>query len=273
MGAANSMQLEGKSVVITGAASGIGEAFARRFAAEGARCVLADVQVDKGRAIAEELGGDAVFRRVDVSNEEDIAGAVDFACERFGSLDAMVNNAGVLGPIGPIAETPLDDWNRAISILLSGVFLGTKHAARVMAPVRSGAILNITSTAGLQGGLGPHMYTAAKHGVVGLTRSAATELRWAGVRVNCIAPGAVASPLTALAINGDPSAVEQTAAGMALTSPIGRTPLPSDLAGAAAYLISDDAWLVNGSVLVIDGANEVLQTRAHRHYHDRPDAT
>jgi len=261
-------RLAGKSVVVTGAASGIGEAFGRRFVAEGARVVLADVQDDKGEAIAAELGPDALFRHVDVTSEDDVAGAVDLACERFGTLDAMVNNAGILGALGPIAGTDLGEWERTVAVMLTGVFLGTKHAARVMVPERRGAIVNVASTAGVQGGLGPHAYTAAKHGVVGLTRSVATELRFAGIRVNCLAPGAVASPLTAIAITGDPGAVEAAAASMAERSPIGRTPMPADLAGAAAYLISDEAWYVNGAVLVIDGANEVLRSRAHRQYHE-----
>ncbi|HLN07272.1 MAG TPA: SDR family oxidoreductase [Acidimicrobiales bacterium] len=268
MAAGSTAQLTGKTVIVTGAASGIGEAFARRFVADGACCVLADVQDGKGQAIAEELGPGAVFRHVDVTREDDVAGAVDFACERFGALHAMVNNAGILGAVGPIAGTSLAEWEHTVAVLLTGVFLGTKHAARVMVPARSGAILNVASTAGVQGGLGPHAYTAAKHGVVGLTRSVASELRYVGIRINCLAPGAVASPLTALAITGDPDAVDRAAASMAERSPIGRTPLPEDLAGAAAYLISDEAWYVNGAVFVVDGANEVLQSRAHRQYHE-----
>lgn len=261
-------RLAGKSVVVTGAASGIGEAFARRFVAEGARCVLADLQDDKGRAIAAELGEAAVFLHVDVTNEDEVSAAVELACERFGTLDAMVNNAGILGAVGPVAGIALAEWDRTVAVMLTGVFLGTKHAARVMAPRRKGAILNVASTAGVQGGLGPHAYTAAKHGVVGLTRSVATELRHVGVRVNCLAPGSVASPLTALALTGDPAAVDRAAASMAERSPVGRTPMPADLAGAAAYLVSDEAWYVNGTVLVVDGANEVLQSRAHRQYHE-----
>lgn len=264
----SSGRLAGKTVIVTGAASGIGAAFARRFVEEGATCVLADVQEDLGRALAESLGEAATFVYVDVTDEEQVAGAIDSACERFGALDAMVNNAGLLGALGPIASTSTAEWDRTVAVMLTGVFFGTKHAARVMIPQRSGAILNVASTAGVQGGLGPHAYTAAKHGVVGLTKSVATELRYVGVRANCLAPGAVASPLTALAVIGNSAAVDEVAADMARRSPSGRTPLPDDLAGAATYLISDEAWYVNGSVLVVDGANEVLQSRAHRHYHE-----
>ncbi len=263
-------RLRDKTIVVTGAASGIGEAFVRRFVAEGARCVLVDVQDDKGRSIAGELGDAAVFRHVDVTSEDDVAGVVDFAVTHFGSLDAMVNNAGILGAIGPIATTALADWDRAIAVMLTGVFLGSKHATRVMAPRRTGAILNLASTAGVQAGLGPHAYTAAKHGVVGLTRSLSTELRHYGLRANCIAPGAVTTALTALAITGDPSALDVAASTMAKNSPIGRTPYPSDLAGAAAYLLSDEAWFVNGAVLVIDGAGEVVSSRSQRMYHGAP---
>ncbi|MDA8269583.1 MAG: SDR family oxidoreductase [Actinomycetota bacterium] len=270
MGATGTGRLAGKTVVVTGAASGIGAAFAQRFVAEGATCLLADVQDEMGEALARSLGDNAVFHHVDVTREDHVADVVDTACRRFGTLDAMVNNAGLLGATGPIATTPAEDWHRTLAVLLTGVFFGTKHAARVMAPRRAGAILNVASTAGVQGGLGPHAYTAAKHGVVGLTQSVATELRFVGVRANCLAPGAVATPLTALAVTGDPAAVDQVAASMARRSPTGRPPLPDDLAGAATFLISDEAWYINGSVLVADGANEVLQSRAHRQYHDSP---
>ena len=196
-------RLEGKVAVITGAASGIGAGTARRFVEEGCRCVVADIQDEAGAAMAAELGDAATFVHVDVSREDEVANSVAVALERFGRIDVMMNNAGILGAVGSILDVDGEAWDRSLAVLLSSVFYGIKHAGRAMKDQGSGAIINVASTAGLRAGLGPHVYTAAKHGVVGLTQSVATELGRYGIRVNGIAPGGTVTSLTAYVVSGD----------------------------------------------------------------------
>jgi NAD(P)-dependent dehydrogenase (short-subunit alcohol dehydrogenase family) len=250
-------RLEGKIAVITGAASGIGEATAIRFVEEGARVVVADVQVDAGQAVADRLGDAARFIATDVTVEAQVAAAVDLAVDTWGRLDCMFNNAGVVGAVGPIAETTADAWARTIAVLLHSVFYGTKHAARAMIPVRSGVILSTTSVAGVIGGLGPHAYTTAKHAVVGLTKSAASELSQHGIRVNTIAPGTIPTAMTASLLMGDPHNVAAVAEHAKNTNGLGIASDPTDIANAALYLASDEARLVSGHTLVVDAGRTV----------------
>lgn len=257
-------RLEGRVALITGGASGIGEGTVRRFVEEGARCLVVDLQDDRGRALCAELGDATAYQRADVGVEADVEAAVAAAVARFGRLDIMFNNAGILGAIGPIAEIEGSAWQRTIDVLLSSVFYGIKHAARVMIPQGSGVILNTASTAGVRAGLGPHVYTAAKHGVVGLTQSVATELAPHGVRANVIAPGGTVSALTSKLVTGDPDATEQAAKLIGSRGPLGRPGLPVDIANAALYLASDEASYVTGHVLVVDAAGEVIGDRNHR---------
>jgi NAD(P)-dependent dehydrogenase (short-subunit alcohol dehydrogenase family) len=250
-------RLEGKIAVITGAASGIGEATAIRFVEEGARVVVSDVQVDAGRAVADRLGDAARFIATDVTDEDQVAAAVDLAIDTWGRLDCMFNNAGVVGAVGPIADTTGDAWRHTIDVLLHSVFYGTKHAARVMIPVRSGVILSTTSVAGVIGGLGPHAYTAAKHALVGLTKSAASELSQHGIRVNTIAPGTIPTALTAALLGGDPTNLAAVAEHARNTNGLGIASDPMDIANAALYLASDEARLVSGHTLVVDAGRSV----------------
>ena len=245
-------RLAGKTAVITGGASGIGEATVRRFVAEGAMVVVADIQVAAGRAVAASLGDAARFLACDVTVEDEVAAAVDLAVSTWGRLDVMFNNAGIVGAIGPIADTTREAWLKTIDVLLNSVFYGSKHAARVMVPQRSGSIISTTSIAGVIGGVGPHGYTAAKTAVVGLTKSLASELNQYTIRVNAIAPGTIPTALTAHALAGDRSNVAAVAEHARATNGMGIASDPMDIANAALYLASDEARLVNGHTLVVD---------------------
>jgi NAD(P)-dependent dehydrogenase (short-subunit alcohol dehydrogenase family) len=245
-------RLKDKIAVITGAACGIGQATARRFVEEGASVILADLQVGVGETLAAELGERARFIRTDVTQETDVSAAVDMAVSVFGRLDCMINNAGIVGAIGPIKDTSVEAWDLTIAVLLRGVFLGMKHAARVMIPRQSGCILSLSSTAGITGGLGSHAYTAAKHAVVGLTKSVASELAQHRIRVNAVAPGNIATPMTADVITGDPSNLKAAEEAIRYMSPLGIAGLPIDIANALLFLASDEARYISGHTLVVD---------------------
>ena len=247
------MRLEGKVAAITGAASGFGRAAARRFVEEGARVVLGDIQEAEGKKVAGELGDAAVFRRCDVTSEDDVAALVDAAVASFGQLDIMYNNAGVVGAVGPIATTPAEEWQRTLDIHLNGSFYGCKHAARVMMPRETGSIINMASTAGLLGGQGPHAYATCKHGLIGLTKNVASELCRSGIRANCIAPGSMATTMVAQFVAGDPNAIEETKERLAKTSPIKDRPgVAEDVANAALWLASDESGHTTGMTLTTD---------------------
>ena len=246
-------RLDGKVAVITGGASGMGEGTVRRFVDEGARVVIADIQDAKGHTLADTLGGAAVYQRVDVADEGEVKAAVKRAVDEFGRLDCMFNNAGFGGAIGPIETTPVEDYDRTMNVLLRGVFLGMKHAAPVMKAQGAGSIISTASVAGLGGGRGPHIYSAAKAAVINLTRSVALELGESGVRVNCICPGGIATPLLAKGLGGGEDAVEMIRVALAGFQSIKRGGLPEDIANAALWLASDESSFVNGHALVVDG--------------------
>ncbi len=246
-------RLDGKVAVITGGASGMGEGTVRRFVDEGARVVIADIQDAKGHTLADTLGGAAVYQHVDVADEAEVKAAVARAVSEFGRLDCMFNNAGFGGAIGPIETTPVEDYDRTMNVLLRGVFLGMKHAAPVMKAQGSGSIISTASVAGLSGGRGPHIYSAAKAAVINLTRSVALELGESGVRVNCICPGGIATPLLAKGLGGTEEAVEMVRTALAGFQSIKRGGVPEDIANAALWLASDESSFVNGHALVVDG--------------------
>jgi NAD(P)-dependent dehydrogenase (short-subunit alcohol dehydrogenase family) len=250
-------RLVGKIAVVTGAASGIGEATVKRFVQEGAKVVVADLQVAAGQAVADALGDAARFVACDVTDEDQVAAAVDLAVGTWGRLDVMVNNAGIVGAVGSVVETPGDAWRRTIDVLLHSVFYGSKHAARVMIPQRSGSIIATSSIAGVIGGLGPHAYTAAKTAVIGLTKSLASELNQYTIRVNAIAPGTIPTALTAQALAGDGADLAAVAEHARRTNGMGIASDPMDIANAALYLASDEARLVNGHTLVVDAGRSI----------------
>ncbi len=247
------MRLEGKVAVITGAASGIGAASARRFVAEGCRVVLGDIQQEKGDALVQELGSAAIFAVCNVTKETDVAGLVDLAVDHFGQLDIMFNNAGIVGAVGPIDTAVAAEWSATLDILLNGVFYGMKHAARVMKPQGHGSIISMASTAGLMGGLGPHTYAAGKHAVVGLTKNVGAELCRFGIRVNAIAPASMATEMVANVLTGDPSDIATALQKLAAASPLlDRAGTAEDVANAALWLASDESGYTNGHVLTTD---------------------
>lgn len=257
--------VEGRVTVITGAASGIGAATATRFAERGSRVVLADLQEEAGERLAREIGDQAIFVRTDVSQEAEVEAAVEAALEHFGGLDIMINNAGIVGAVGSIAETSAEAWDASMDVLLRGTFFGMKHAARVMLPHKRGVILSLSSTAGVTGGLGPHAYTAAKHAIVGLTRSVASELSPSGIRVNAVAPGNTVTAMTSTVVTGNPEAMAETEAALAAGSPLGIAGHPDDIAHALLYLAGDAARFVTGHVLVVDAGQTTAGQPSHFH--------
>lgn len=247
------MRLKGKVALITGAASGIGAAAVERFLAEGCSVCLCDIQDDAGEALAERLGAQAMYVHCNVTREDSVAAAVDAAVAHFGQLDILFNSAGIVGAVGPVATTPGDEWRFSIDVLLNGAFYCTKHAARVMQPRRTGSIINMASTAGLMGGLGPHAYTAAKHGVVGLTKNVACELAGSNIRVNAIAAASMATPMVANVLTGDPGNIEKAKEMLGEASPLrGRPGLAEDVANAALWLASDESGYTTGHTLTTD---------------------
>ncbi len=250
-------RLDGKVAVITGGASGIGRATVERFIEEGARVVIGDIQDDKGQSLADKLGAAAVYQNCDVTNEAAVETIVAKAQSAFGGLDCMFNNAGAPGVTDSILETDVDGFDFTVALLLRSVFLGMKHAGRVMAAQGSGSIISTASIAGLRGGFGPHIYAATKTAVINLTRSVGQELGEKSVRVNCICPGGIATPIFGTAMDLPTQVLDDSAermkAMLAMAQAIPRAGLPEDIANAALFLASDDSTFVNGHAMVVDG--------------------
>jgi len=260
-------KFEGKVAIITGGASGIGEAAVRKFVEEGACVVIADLQENKGQALASSLGEKALFHKTDVTSEPDVKALVDFAVSEFGRLDIMHNNAGAFGVRGSALEIEADGFDKTFALLVKSVFLGMKYAGAQMKAQGSGAILNTASISATTPGYGPHIYQGAKAAVLQLTKTIALEFAEYNVRVNCISPGGVYTPLIGNAFGIDAKTTEDIAKGMAKTLPLNRVGTPQDIARAALFLCSDDASYITAQNLIVDGAESTGKKYKHQGIH------
>ena len=253
-------ELAGKVAVVTGAASGIGRGVAERFLAEGARVVLADVNVEQGEAIAAECGPDARFKQTDVSDQEQVRALVDFAVERFGGLHVMFNNAGISGARHPtLLDDDLADFHQVHGINLLGVMAGTREAARHMAENGGGSVINTSSIGGLQAAPGMWSYHTSKAGVIFFTKCAAVDLGERGVRVNCIAPGNIETPILggvmAAGLPEDEKAelMKRIREFLLTRQAIKRQGTTDDIAEVALFFASDRSSYVTGTLMPVDG--------------------
>ena len=250
-------RLDGKVAVVTGGASGIGEGTVQLFAEEGARVLAADILDERGQSVVESIGPSAAYIHADVSKEADVAGAVAHAVERWGRIDAIFNNAGAGGATEGLLEIDEAGYDATMALLLKGVVFGIKHAARAMMETGGGAIVNTASVAGIDAGNGPAIYSVGKGAVVHLTKVAAYELGQHGIRVNCICPGGIATPIFGKVLGLSPEDADKTVDAMAQVmggaQPIARAGRPLDIANAALWLSGDDSSFVTGHALVVDG--------------------
>lgn len=236
-------ELAGKVAIVTGGASGIGRATVERFVEEGARVVIADVDVDAGQSLARELGDVAAFQQTDITNADQVQAAVDFTVEHFGGLQIMSNNAGVASAMVRFLHDDLSDFERVVNINVFGVLLGSQRAARHMKAHGGGSIINTSSTAGVNAGAGLITYRATKAAVIHISRSIALDLAQYNIRVNCLLPGQIRTAMTTY----DMDTV------MKYTQPLPRYGQAEDVANAAVFLASDRAAHITGVVLPVDG--------------------
>jgi NAD(P)-dependent dehydrogenase (short-subunit alcohol dehydrogenase family) len=254
-------ELTGKVAVITGGASGIGRAAVETFLAEGARVVIADIERESGEAFAAECGADAFFHHADVSQPDQVSRLVSAAVETFGGLHVMFNNAGVSGRMHQrFLDDDLADFQKVMAVNVLGVMAGTKYAARHMAGSGGGSIINASSIGGVTAGGGVMTYRASKAAVIHFSKSAAIELAHYAIRVNCIAPGNIPTPLLAssttnMTEEASGEFVRATREMMRRNRPLEREGTPSDVAQAALYFASDRSAYVTGTVLPVDGGS------------------
>lgn len=248
--------LRGRSGIVTGAGSGLGRATALQFGAIGARVIVADVNVEAGEAVVAEIvdaGGSASFVATDVTDPAACEALIAACVDAFGTLDFAVNNAGTTGTPGSIVDYPLDAWRATMAVNLDGVFFAMRAELPSMVDAGRGAIVNVASGAGLVGFAGLPAYVASKHGVVGLTKSAALECAARGVRINCVCPGSVRTPMLEGFMGGDERMERAMTAGV----PMGRLGAPAEIAEAIVWLCSDAASYMVGHALVCDGGATV----------------
>lgn len=258
-------RLDGKVALITGAASGIGRATADLFVREGAHVVAADIQDDKGARMVEEHGKALRYVRCDVMHEADIRNAVDETIRTFGRIDTLFNNAGAPGPGETADAVTRQSFDEVMHMHVLAAMLGMKHAVPHMRAIGGGSIISTASIAGMQNGFGPILYSVAKAAIVHMTRLAAAQLGPLCIRVNCICPGLIATPIFAKGLGVATQIADQTVTSalraFSNSQPIPRTGLPADIAEAALFLASDGSKFVNGHALVVDGGITVGPTR------------
>jgi NAD(P)-dependent dehydrogenase (short-subunit alcohol dehydrogenase family) len=256
-------RMNGKVAIVTGGASGIGEAIARMYVREGARVAISDIRDEDGERVAHEIGDACLYAHADVSRSDDMERLVRNTVDCFGSLDVMVNNAGIVFQRKPIVEHTEEDFDRTYAVNLKGVWLGMKHAIPVMEKSGSGSIISIASIDALMGCAGQSAYDATKGGVVQLTRDCAAETAEKRIRANCISPGAI---LTAMTLSLRPGQTrEQALADAASRNPLRHAGVPEDIVHAAVWLGSDESVYVTGQNIVIDGgATSIRRTGLSR---------
>jgi NAD(P)-dependent dehydrogenase (short-subunit alcohol dehydrogenase family) len=245
-------ELEGKIVLVTGAGSGIGRESALAFAASGARVMVSDVVVEGGEETVGQIraaGGEATFKRTDVSQRAEVEALVRQTVETYGRVDCAHNNAGIEGDMAPTADCTEANWDRTIAINLKGVWLCMRYEIPQMLEQGSGVIVNTSSVAGLVGFVNLPAYVATKHGVAGLTRTAALEYAQQGIRVNAVCPGVIHTPMIDRIVGGDAEAEAQFTA----LEPVGRMGSPAEVAQAVVWLCSDAASFVTGVAMPVDG--------------------
>lgn len=240
------------TVIVTGAASGIGRATAVAFAGEGARVVVADTQVEQGKETVNELqgmGSESIFMKCDVSSEEDVKSLIHETVSTFGRIDCAFNNAGIEGEQGYTSDCSVQNWDRVIGINLKGVWLCMKYQLQQMLKQGGGAIVNCSSIAGLVGFPGIPAYVASKHGVIGLTKTAALEYARSGIRVNAVCPGVIQTPMVDRFVHGEAQIRNHLIEG----EPVGRIGKPEEIAEAVLWLCSPKTTFVTGHALAVDG--------------------
>jgi NAD(P)-dependent dehydrogenase (short-subunit alcohol dehydrogenase family) len=249
-------RMDGKRCVVTGATAGLGWETALLFAEEGGRVIGVGRNAENGARLEEDaasLPGEVVFRRGDVRVEEDVVGAIEECSRRWGGLDVMVNNAGILGPEGPLHETSTEGWDEVNDTNMRGVFFGTKHAILAMQRAGGGSIVQIGSILSSTGDPFLTAYTATKHGVLGLTRAVAVDYAARNIRCNCVCPGDMDTPMIQayFAATPDPAAAREE---MESAYPLKRIAHPREVAYACLYFACDESAFVSGTSLIVDGA-------------------
>lgn len=240
------VRFEGQTAIVTGAARGIGEAVARRLTGEGARVLIADIDEPAATSTARAIGERALPHRLDVTSAESWAAAVDRARNEWQRIDILVNNAGIAGRSAPTWELSVEEWNEVIAIDLSGVFLGCRAVLPTMLDAGSGRIVNIASIAGKEGNPNAVPYSAAKSGVIGLTKAVAKEVANRGILVNCVTPAVIETPILA-------QVSEEHVKYMTSRIPMGRVGQPAEVAALVAFLCSDDLTFATGAVYDLSG--------------------